>query len=88
MVKGILQNGFEFEIDVEELDDMEFVEALADVEENPLAFPKVCTLMLGEEQKKRLYDHLRNEKGKVPVKAVRESIIEIMRVSGEETKNL
>jgi len=87
MVKGILKSGFEFEIDVESLDDMEFVEALADAETNALAFPRVCKMMLGEEQKKRLYDHLRDENGRVPVQAVQEAIIEIMSTSGDEAKN-
>ncbi len=88
MVRGTLKSGFQFEIDAEALDDMEFVEVLADAEKNGLAFPKLCTMMLGEEQKKRLYDHLRNEKGKVPVKAVQDAIIEMMALSGGKTKNL
>lgn len=87
MVKGTLKSGFEFEIDVDSLNDMEFVEALADTEVNPLAFPRVCRMMLGEEQKKRLYNHLRDEKGKVPVHEVEKAIVEIMTIAGEETKN-
>lgn len=87
MLKGITKNGFEFELDESELDDMEFLETLAEAEENALAFPKICKMMLGEKQKKRLYDHLRNEKGKVPIEAVKDVIIEIMESSSEKTKN-
>ena len=88
MVKGTLKSGFKFEIDVESLNDMEFVEALAEADKNGLAFPKVCKMMLGEEQKNRLYDHLRNEEGRVPITAVHEAIIEIMTTSSDLTKNL
>ena len=87
MIKGILKNGFEYEIDTESLNDMEFVEVLAEAEKNPLAFPKVCKMMLGEEQKKRLYDHLRDEKGKVPIQDVEAALTEIMCAAGEKVKN-
>lgn len=87
MLKGKTKSGFEFEIDETRLDDMEFVEALADVEENFLKFPKVCNILLGEEQKKRLYDHLRTEDGKVPVQLMSETITEIMTLAGNSTKN-
>ena len=87
MLKGKTKSGFEFEIDETRLDDMEFVEALADVEENFLKFPKVCNILLGEEQKKRLYDHLRAEAGKVPVQLMSETITEIMILAGNSTKN-
>ena len=88
MVKGNLKSGFAFEIDVEALNDMRFVEALADVEKNGLALPKVCEMMLGREQKERLYEHLQDENGRVPIEAVNSAIIEIMTTAGKETKNL
>ena len=87
MIKGKTKSGFTFEIDPEELNDMEFLEALAETSENPLAFPKVCAMLLGKEQKQRLYEHLRNENGKVPIEAVEKEITEIMSSSGEEIKN-
>ncbi len=88
MVKGNLKSGFAFEIDVDALNDMRFVEALADVEKNGLALPKVCEMMLGREQKERLYEHLQDENGRVPIEAVNLAIIEIMTTTGKETKNL
>ena len=87
MLTGKTQSAFYFEIDETELDDMEFVEALAELDENPLKFPKVCNMLLGKEQKEKLYDHLRNEKGKVPVDAVSNAITEIMSLAGDSTKN-
>ena len=87
MLKGKTKSGFCFEIDETGLDDIEFVEALADLEEDALKLPKVCNMLLGKEQKAKLYDHLRNENGKVPVTDVSNAIVEIMSVAGESTKN-
>ena len=87
MLKGKTESGFCFEVDETGLDDMEFVEALAELEENTLMLPKVCNMLLGKEQKKKLYDHLRDENGKVPLGDVSNAIVEIMLVAGESTKN-
>lgn len=87
MLKGITESGFEFEIDEARLDDMEFVEDLALAEANTAFFPRVLNRVLGEEQKKKLYDHLREESGRVPVKKAIDSFTEIMSIAGESTKN-
>lgn len=87
MINGETKSGFHFEIDETKLDDMEFLEALADTQENPLAFPKVCAMLLGNEQKRLLYDYLRDESGKVPIADVEAAVTEIMTVSGEKVKN-
>ena len=87
MLTGTTKSGFYFEIDETALDDMEFVEALAELEENALKFPKVCTMLLGKAQKKKLYDHFRDENGKVPVEVISNAIAEIMTMAGESTKN-
>lgn len=87
MIKGVTKNGFCFEIDEARADNMEFLEALAETQENALAFPKVCSMLLGEEQKKRLYDYLRDENGRVPIADVEEAITDIMASSGEQVKN-
>lgn len=55
MIKGKTSGGFEFEIDGSVLEDMEFVDALAEtVNDNPLAFSNVCVILFGKEQRKRL----------------------------------
>lgn len=86
MIKGKLENGFKFEIDPNNLDDYELVEMLADLEEKPLLTPKVVAKILGEEQKNKLLDHLRDEKGKVSMKAMESSVAEIL-LSSQEVKN-
>lgn len=87
MRTGKTSTGFEFEINEHKLDDMEFLDALAEVDENPLALSKVIKAMLGDDQKKKLYNHLRTDEGRVPVKAVAKEIAEIMKISQEEVKN-
>lgn len=87
MIRGKTSTGFEFEIDEMKLDDMEFLDALSEVDENPLKFSKIIKMMLGEEQRSRLYDHLRTEDGRVPVDAANAAIIEIMEYSKDDTKN-
>lgn len=78
-MQGKLSNGFEFNVSKERLDNMELIDALAEVsDDNPLAISKVATLMLGKEQKKALYDHLRTKEGNVPIQQATESLIEIM----------
>lgn len=62
-------SGFQCEIDTEVLDDMEILELLLESEEHPehslIYFNKIAKKMMGEETKNRLYDHLRDESGRV-----------------------
>ena len=78
MVNGKLKNGFAFQLDENVLDNMELVEAIAEAEENPVGLVNVVRMILGDDQKKRLYEHLRTEDGRVPVGAVNDSITEIL----------
>lgn len=82
-MKGTTTKGFEFEIAEEVLDDMELVDYVAGVEENPLLLPKLCTKLLGEEQKKMLYDFYRTKDGRVPIQEVSDAITEIFSVNTE-----
>ena len=87
MLKVKLDNGFEVKIEPESLNDMYFIEALASVEDNILKMSKVCSMLLGEEQKAALYKSLESEDGRVPLEAVSDAITEIMTKAGEEVKN-
>lgn len=89
MIRGKLKSGFQYEIDEKSLDNMEFIEALADAEgDDPLAFIKVINILLGKEQKLALYNILRNKDGRVPIEATAQAVAEIMESAGEEVKNL
>lgn len=84
---GTTSKGFQFTINENTLDNMELVDALAELEDgNFLVVSKVLTLLIGKEQKKALYDLLRREDGTVPVKDVSDAITEILQ-SSEELKN-
>ena len=83
--KGKLKNGFEYEVDENVLDDMEMLDALAEARgEDPLQINVVSKKLLGVEQRKRLYDHLRDETGRVPIEAATEAITDIMLDIGDE----
>lgn len=85
---GTTQSGFSFSIPEENLDNMELLDALADLNENdPLQVSTVCRLLLGKDQRRLLYDHLRTPEGNVPIQAVTEAIGEIFNACGDAGKN-
>ena len=58
------------EINENVMDDMRVIDILSELEDDhPLAYSKLFTLILGKEQKKRLYNHLATETGRVPTEA-------------------
>lgn len=77
MIKGKTNSGFEFEIQEHVLDSMELLEAIVEADENPLVMPKIVNMILGKEQKKKLYEHLRTKDGNVPIMAVAQEVAEI-----------
>ena len=87
MRKGTTESGFKFKFDEEDWNDMEFIELIAAADENPLKYPALIERMLGKEQKDALYEHCRNDKGRVPVDAVKKEIDEIFEVAGQDAKN-
>ena len=86
MIKGKTKSGFSFELDKDRLNNYELLEAIEELEENPLVLSRVVNLLLGKEQTKRLKDHLRTENGIVPTEKMSEEITEIFQNQGE-TKN-
>ena len=82
------KSGFTCEIDPGVLDNMELVDALAELHSGKtLAFPTVCLLVLGAETRARLYDQLRNGAGRVPPADVDRELTEIMNALGSKAKN-
>ena len=77
--------GFVYSIDKNMLNNFELLDYFAEVDENPLLLPKLLKMLLGEEGKKALYDHVRLEDGTVPADAITNELLEIL--NGEETKN-
>lgn len=87
MLKGETKSGFKFQIDEAIADDLELLEDIARADKDVSVFPSVLEKILGAEQKKTLYDHLRDGNGRVSTKAAVEEFTEIMNIAGEETKN-
>lgn len=86
MIKGKTETGFEFKIEDEVLNDYELLELFAEVDENPLLVPKLVKIILGEEQKNKLIEHVRGENGKAAVDKIAMELQNIL-TSGAETKN-
>lgn len=87
MIQGKTTSGFEYQIEEKTLDNMELLDAVVEADSNPLAISRVVKMLLGDEQRKKLYDHLRTESGNVPILAVSEIVAEIFRNSGQPGKN-
>ena len=77
MLKGKTESGFEFEVADAAMNNYELVEVLAEVDTNALLLPKQVNMLLGEDQKKRLMDHVRTDDGTVPIDAISAEIMEI-----------
>ena len=88
MLTGTLSCGFEYEIDEAIIDDIEFLELLAEADENPLKLPALLTMILGEEGKRGLYEALRAEDGRTHTSDVMDAALEIVEnFPGDAGKN-
>ena len=78
--------GFEMDADKIMFDDMELLDAVADVDNgHPERLPYVVNKIVGD-RKKDLYDLLRGEDGRVPISKIKEPILEIInQVAGKNT---
>ena len=77
MIEGKTKTGFEYKLDDNKLNNYELVEALGELEENPITLPKVVRMLLGTKQTNDLKNHLRLKDGTVPVDKMEESVTEI-----------
>lgn len=76
-IKGKTQSGFAYEIEEARLNNYELLEAIGELEDNPMVISKMVIMLLGKEQTNQLKDHLRDEEGLVPVEKMTEEITEI-----------
>ena len=88
MKKGKTESGFKYEIDEKVLDDMELIDAMAASQgDDPTQISTVVVKIFGVDQRKKLYDHVRTEDGRVPVTEVANIITEIIESLGDDGKN-
>jgi hypothetical protein len=84
-IKGETKTGFKFEFDRANID-MELLDDLADMQDNPAMSGRVLSRLLGSDQKRALYDHIRDEAGHVPIEKAAAELIDIFAES-ENGKN-
>lgn len=78
MTEVITASGFAVDIDEAALDDMELLDMLmATSGDNVRHLPAILGKLLGEEGKRRLYDHVRTPEGRVPYAAIDRELTEI-----------
>lgn len=78
--------GFDIEIEKENLDDMELLDAIAELDKNPLALSSVISLLLGDEQKKKLYAFIKEKEGRAKASVVEQVITEVFHAMGTPAK--
>lgn len=87
MITGVTPRGFAFSVDEAVLDDMELLDALSETETNPLRISEVSLKVLGRDQRRKLYDNIRTEDGRVPISDATDELMFIFN-SSDEGKNL
>lgn len=96
MRKGTTKSGFQYEFDETRLDDMRFVDVMAVVVRDDakefdqiVATSKLMTMLLGEDLKEKLYEHIaKTHGGRVPLEVFKQHLEEIMTGSGETETEL
>lgn len=88
-MQGTTKSGFKFEVDEDAVKSMEFIDLVNDMDEKPTMIGKVIKFMLGEDQKEKLYKHVRGDKKYTPAEDVNKEVEEIFDLINEapETKN-
>ena len=95
MRTGTIKNGFVYSYDETLGDDMRFVDQLvramdteATIPQQLVALVKVIDMLLGKDQRERLYEHIaKDHGGRVPVEVFRECFGEIMAGEDSSLKN-
>lgn len=77
MLKGKTKSGFSYQISEERLNNYELLEAIGELEDNPLILAKVIRLLLGRELSKKLKNHVRTASGIVPADKITDEVKEI-----------
>jgi len=87
MIEGKTSCGFDFKINENVLDNMELIDALVEGADNsPLAISSISRLLLGDKQRKDLYNFLRAKDGRVPVETVSTAISDMFAFMGDKSK--
>lgn len=81
---NVTKTGFKYTLDPKRLGNYELVEAIAEVDDNPLMVPKVVKLLLGN-QAEKLKEHVRDANGFVSTQKLTNELADIF--SNNSIKN-
>lgn len=88
MIKGRTKTDFEFEYDEKKLNNMEWIDALADADDGDVkALRDTFRMILDKDTLKKLYDHVRTEDGRVPLDSLSNELKDIVAASEGAGKN-
>lgn len=76
---GVTKSGFAYSISEKNVKNYELVEALGELDTNPLALPRVMNLLLGKEGTKKLKDHVRDKDGIVDTEKITAELEDIFK---------
>lgn len=76
---GVTKTGFAYSISEKNVRNYELVEALGELDTNPLALPRVMNLLLGKEGTKKLKDHVRDIDGIVDTEKITAELEDIFK---------
>ena len=78
IITGTTSSGFNYTLNKDDLDDYELLEILSEIDSGKeQLYPKMIKMFLGEKQKERLKEHLRNKNGKISTIAMFNEVSEI-----------
>ena len=83
--KGTTRTGFAYEISEAALNNYALLEAISEVEDNPFKIPKVVKLLLGENQAKKLVEHIKVD-GIAPLDKMEAELLDIFNGCNELKK--
>lgn len=78
MIVAKTNSGFEINLNEDLMDDAELLEDILAVEHDPAALFRVSNKILTAEEKKKLYEQLRAEDGRVPLSAFGAAVGELL----------
>lgn len=76
---GVTKSGFTYSISEKNVRNYELLEALGELDTNPLALPRVMNLLLGKEGTKKLKDHVRDKDGIVDTEKITAELEDIFK---------
>jgi hypothetical protein len=76
---GVTKSGFAYSISEKNVRNYELVEALGELDTNPLALPRVMNLLLGKEGTEKLKDHVRDKDGIVDTEKITAELEDIFK---------